>query len=115
MNRPGRLIVALAKSSCIVSVVFPDPGPPAIRLNDRAGRPPPRTWFNPGTPVSRSGSTGPAFRGMDACLLAMMASLSFVVDDQTRPRHADLLDQTDCHLCLLYTSDAADERSSVDL
>ena len=34
---------------------------------------------------------------------------SFVVDDAARTRHA----QSDA--CLLYTSDAADERSSVDL
>jgi hypothetical protein len=55
----------------VVSVVLPDPGPPAIRLNENAGTPPPSTSFSPGTPVSRSLSEGRSgFACLRGCFLA---------------------------------------------
>jgi hypothetical protein len=62
MKSPGRGAVALANKSCIAKVVFPAPGPPAIRLNESSGSPPPSTSFNPGIPVFSSAS----FAGLDA-------------------------------------------------
>src|SRR6476469_7304279 len=76
MNRPGRAAVAFANSSCMASVVFPDPGPPAIRLNESAGSPPPSTSSSPGTAVgNRSRATLTGVSGLADRFLAIAPSL----------------------------------------
>src|SRR5688572_18911093 len=36
---------------CCARVVLPAPGAPAMTLKENSGRPPPRIWSSPGTPV----------------------------------------------------------------
>src|SRR5688572_11376154 len=107
MNNPGRAAVALAKRSCIASVVLPEPGPPATRLNESAGTPPPSTSFNPGTPVLRTFRVPNfGFARFRASNLAIVPCLPLDVHDFGRARRADLLHQSDRHL---LSDDAAQQ------
>ena len=56
---------------CCASVVFPAPGAPAMRLKENSGRPPPRIWSSPGTPV---GSRRIATRSVMPYVSSVLAS-----------------------------------------
>src|SRR5687768_2907211 len=86
----GRSGVALVNTTWCTRVVLPEPGSPAITLNEYSGKPPPRTWSSRGTPLGRVFS-----RGFGTSLIHGSFRQKVFWDRDTRP---GLGDESQCEL-----------------